>query len=183
MNPGLCAGWWNLLTCYVHILTWLIRFIEFFIDFTSSDINGVLILDRRLGLDKVLWLACSQRKVFLICTRCQIIWLRRVLATQHTNAHGCPSAATGILLHVNFISTKLNKSLIVTSTCTTTGRFVCFSLWKLVRSHILVQSLVTSWLDYCNSLLAGAPMFTNNPLQFIQKAAANLFFEIILNTE
>ncbi len=43
-------------------------------------------------------------------------------------------------------------------------------------TQLLVQALVLSRLDYCNALLAGLPASSIKPLQFIQNAAARLFF-------
>jgi len=42
----------------------------------------------------------------------------------------------------------------------------------------LVLAVVISRLDYCNSLLAGAPLATLGPLQRVQNAAARLIFEL-----
>lgn len=45
-------------------------------------------------------------------------------------------------------------------------------------TQLLVQALVISRLDYCNSLLAGLPACTFKPLQMIQNAAARLVFNL-----
>ena len=45
-------------------------------------------------------------------------------------------------------------------------------------TQLLVQAIVLSRLDYCNSLLAGLPASAIRPLQLIQNAAARLIFNI-----
>ncbi|KAF7704303.1 hypothetical protein HF521_021375 [Silurus meridionalis] len=47
---------------------------------------------------------------------------------------------------------------------------------SIQAAQLLVQSLVISRLDYCNSLLAGLPLNAIRPLQMIQNAAARLVF-------
>ena len=42
--------------------------------------------------------------------------------------------------------------------------------------QLLVQTLVSSRLDYCNALLTGLPACVVKPLQMIQNAAARLVF-------
>ena len=44
-------------------------------------------------------------------------------------------------------------------------------------AQVLIQALVISRLDYCNSLLAGAPASAIKPLELVQKAAARLVFK------
>ncbi|XP_064178626.1 uncharacterized protein LOC135248207 [Anguilla rostrata] len=45
-------------------------------------------------------------------------------------------------------------------------------------TQLLVQAMVLSRLDYCNSLLAGLPASAIRPLQLIQNAAARLVFNL-----
>ncbi|KAJ8353285.1 hypothetical protein SKAU_G00208520 [Synaphobranchus kaupii] len=45
-------------------------------------------------------------------------------------------------------------------------------------TQLLVQAMVLSCLDYCNSLLAGLPASAIRPLQLIQNAAARLVFNL-----
>src|SRR4029434_10988293 len=61
-------------------------------------------------------------------------------------------------------------------------RFLLYNILK-IRSYLtqyatqlLVQTLVSSRLDYCNALLTGLPACVVKPLQIIQNAAPRLVF-------
>ncbi len=61
-------------------------------------------------------------------------------------------------------------------------RFALYNIRKIRpflsehASHLLVQALVLSRLDYCNALLAGLSASSVKPLQLIQIAASRLIF-------
>ena len=63
--------------------------------------------------------------------------------------------------------------------------YCIFLLYNIRRIHpflndetaqVLINALVISRMDYCNSLLAGAPALAIRPLELVQKAAACLVF-------
>ena len=53
------------------------------------------------------------------------------------------------------------------------------SFLKIDTTQILIQALVISCLDYCNSLLAGLPDSVAEPLQCIQNTAVSLVLHLI----
>ena len=61
-------------------------------------------------------------------------------------------------------------------------RFALFNIRKIrpyltqYATQLLVQTLVSSRLDYCNALLTGLPACMVKPLQMIQNTAARLVF-------
>ncbi|XP_075304653.1 uncharacterized protein LOC142366593 [Odontesthes bonariensis] len=68
----------------------------------------------------------------------------------------------------------------VTRSC----RFLLYNIRRIrpfltdKAAQVLIQVLVISRLDYCNSLLAGAPSSAIRPLELVQKAAARLVFNL-----
>ncbi|KAK0146779.1 hypothetical protein N1851_013896 [Merluccius polli] len=94
---------------------------------------------------------------------------------------GCPSPTARNLGMV------LDNQLCCTANITAVARSCRFALYNISRiwpfltreaAQLLVQALLISYLDYCNSLLAGHPASAIKPLQRIQNAAARLVFNL-----
>ncbi|XP_058889553.1 cytochrome P450 20A1-like isoform X2 [Acipenser ruthenus] len=86
-----------------------------------------------------------------------------------------------------FIDTLLQGNLSEKQHISTLARTCRFFLSNIRRirpfltnyaTQLLVQALVLSRLDYCNSLLAGLPASATRPLQLIQNSAARLVFSL-----
>ncbi|KAK3574024.1 hypothetical protein QTP86_034797, partial [Hemibagrus guttatus] len=103
------------------------------------------------------------------------------LAISLSNSMISPSASArnlGVTMdnQLSFYSHVTN----VTRSC----RFLLYNIRRIrpflstQATQVLVQSLVISRLDYCNSLLAGLPLNAIHPLQMIQNAAARLVFNL-----
>ncbi|KAK3562041.1 hypothetical protein QTP86_025226, partial [Hemibagrus guttatus] len=85
------------------------------------------------------------------------------------------------------LGVTMDNQLSFSSHVTNVTRSCRFLLYNIRRirpflstqaTQVLVQSLVISRLDYCNSLLAGLPLNAILPLQMIQNAAAPLIFNL-----
>ncbi|KAK3554541.1 hypothetical protein QTP70_025392 [Hemibagrus guttatus] len=85
------------------------------------------------------------------------------------------------------LGVTMDNQLSFSSPVTNVTRSCRFLLYNIRRirpflstqaTQVLVQSLVISRLDYCNSLLAGLPLNAIRPLQKIQNAAAPLVFNL-----
>ncbi|KAK3547966.1 hypothetical protein QTP70_001632 [Hemibagrus guttatus] len=85
------------------------------------------------------------------------------------------------------LGVTMDNQLSFSSHVTNVTRSCWFLLYNIRRirpflstqaTQVLVQSLVISRLDYCNSLLAGLPLNAIHPLQMIQNAAARLVFNL-----
>ncbi|XP_068424135.1 uncharacterized protein, partial [Clinocottus analis] len=86
------------------------------------------------------------------------------------------------------LGVTLDSQLSLTANITATTRSCRFMLYNIRRirplltqkaAQVLVQAMIISRLDYCNSLLAGLPANVTQPLQLIQNAAARLIFNLL----
>ena len=85
------------------------------------------------------------------------------------------------------LGVTLDNNLSFTANIAATTRCCRFTLYNIRRirplltqkaTQLLVQALIISRLDCCNSLLAGLPACAIRPLQLIQNAAARLVFNL-----
>ncbi|KAK3541862.1 hypothetical protein QTP86_008193 [Hemibagrus guttatus] len=103
------------------------------------------------------------------------------LAISLNNSMISPSA-TARNLGVTMDNQLSFSSHVTNVTCSC--RFLLYNIRRIrpflstQATQVLVQSLVISRLDYCNSLLAGLPLNAICPLQMIQNAAARLVFNL-----
>src|SRR4029434_4694817 len=79
----------------------------------------------------------------------------------------------------------IDDQLTFTDHIASVSRSCCFALYNIRKirpyltqydTQLLVQTLVSSRLEYCNALLTGLPACVVKPLQMIQNAAARLVF-------
>ncbi|KAM4570246.1 uncharacterized protein PAE49_009455 [Odontesthes bonariensis] len=109
---------------------------------------------------------------------------------------GCPFRDPAITMDDSVVtSTRTARNLGVTlddelsfspniASVTRSCRFLLYNIRRIrpfltdKAAQVLIQALVISRLDYCNSLLAGAPASAIRPLELVQKAAARLVFNL-----
>ncbi|XP_075995206.1 uncharacterized protein LOC143009231 [Genypterus blacodes] len=109
---------------------------------------------------------------------------------------GCPHRDLAITIDDSVVtSTRTARNLGVTlddqlsfaaniASVTRSCRFLLYNIRRIrpfltdKAAQVLIQALVISRLDYCNSLLAGAPASAIRPLELVQKAAARLVFNL-----
>ena len=88
---------------------------------------------------------------------------------------------------VKNLGVTLDNSLLFSANSKAVTRSCRFMLYNIRRVHpyltqeaaqVLLQAIVISRLDYCNSLLAGLPACAIKPLQLTQNAAPRLLFNL-----
>ncbi|KAL7846620.1 hypothetical protein SRHO_G00216000, partial [Serrasalmus rhombeus] len=111
------------------------------------------------------WMAAHHLK--LNPSKTELIFIPATTGPHHVEARSLGVTLDGQLSFSTHIAN-------LTRSC----RFLLYNIRRIrpfltrEATQVLVQSLVISRLDYCNSLLADLPMQTIKPLQLIQKAAA-----------
>jgi hypothetical protein len=139
--------------------------------------------------DVALW--CASRRLKLNTEKTDFIWFGSRANLKKVNDRECsfqagsdtiqPSTVVrnlGVLFDAE-LSMKQHVAK-VASTC-----FYHLRRLRQIRRRVgaevttqLVLAFITSRLDYCNSILAGVPQTTLEPLQRVQNAAVRLIFEL-----
>lgn len=134
---------------------------------------------------------CASRRLQLNVDKTEAIWFgSRVNLNKLDTNHKTMTLGTE---HVEAVSVVRDLGVLLDSELSMKQHIaklssVCFMHLRRIRqlrrrvgcdiSTRLVLALVTSRLDYCNSILAGLPANTIRPLQRVQNAAVRLIFEL-----
>jgi len=140
----------------------------------------------------------GSRTVFLIyphgwrITTFSWIWLKQNWwSFQPNRSSTTTSSISKLTHHLLFLPKQQEISVIIDDQLTFTAhiasvsqscRFALYNIRKIRRylaqyaTQLLVQTLVSSRLDYCNALLTGLQACVVKPLKMIQNAAARLVF-------
>ena len=128
----------------------------------STDTTSLQARLSSCASDIELW--CTSRRLQLNASKTEAIWFGSKPNPSQTQQHWLlyPSRHLDVLLPPTLLvpDSRLHLEEVTTQ---------------------LVCALVISRLDYCNSLLAGLPVCTTEPLQRVQNAAARLIFELSLS--
>ena len=134
---------------------------------------------------------CASRRLQLNAEKTEAIWfgsranLRR-LRDQERNVHVGPASVSPVSI-VRNLGVLLDDELCLKQHVNRTAATCFLYLRRLrqIRRRIgqdltvrLILALITARLDYCNSVLAGLPRLTLEPLQRAQNAAARLVFKL-----
>src|SRR6218665_2981070 len=135
---------------------------------------------------------CASMRLKLNATKTELIWFdRRSRVVDNIRKHlnldpQCSIQPSDVVRDLGvLLDCKLNMTQHVSSTART-----CFFLLRRIRQvrrclnetcrRILVQALVISRLDYCNSVLSGLPSSTLQPLSSVLHTAARLIKDLSL---
>ena len=139
--------------------------------------------------DIELW--CRSRRLQLNASKTEAIWfgskpnLAKLSSTDRSIQVGTSTIQPSAI--VRDLGFHLDSELCMKQHVAKTAAACFYHLRRLrqIRRRVgeevttrLVIALVISRLDYCNSLLAGLPLCTIEPLQRVQNAAARLIFEL-----
>ena len=162
---------------------------QVYVSGTCSEANSMC---RKLAdcfSDAAAW--CASRRLQLNSDKSDVIWfasranLSRLVS--HELSVNCDSHTVQPSRSVRDLGVQLDDELSTVQHVSGITRTSFYHIRRLrqIRRYVgedaavqLVLALVTSRLDYCNSVLAGLPATTTAPLQRVQNAAARLVFNL-----
>lgn len=139
--------------------------------------------------DIAVW--CASRRLQLNTSKTEVIWFGSRASLAKINSRDCtvqvgsesikPSTVVRDLgVHLDAELTMKRHVAAVAAAC-----FYHLRRLRQIRRRVgtevtiqLVLAFITSRLDYCNSVLAGLPQVTLEPLQRVQNAAVRLIFQL-----
>ena len=154
-----------------------------------DNVGGVMSLLSTCAADTAQW--CASRRLQMNSDKTDLI-----LSGSHVNlarlaTHDCSLQIGSDTIVpetvVRVLGVQLDAELSMKAYITKTTASCLYHLRRLrqIRRRAgedvtarLVQAFITSRLDYCNSLLAGLPRSSLDPLQRVQNAAARLIFQL-----
>ena len=130
---------------------------------------------------------CASMHLRLNPTKTELIWFHRNNHTAHPINNQClqldPNCMITPVNTVRDLGVLLDSSLNMKAHITSVTRSCFFHLRRIRQVkkclnerclRVLVQALVISRIDYCNSILAGLPAVTIHPLTTVLHAAARI---------
>ncbi|KAK3513671.1 hypothetical protein QTP70_028792, partial [Hemibagrus guttatus] len=175
---GICGTAWNWFASYLDGRSYQLYPQSYIFSFPPSDATSSARISACLA-DISSWMTAHQLKPNP--SKTELLIIPGDLAISLSNSMISPSATARNL------GVTMDNQLSFSSHVTNVTRSCQFLLYNIRRirpflstqaTQVLVQSLVISRLDYCNSLLAGLPLNAIRPLQMIQNAAARLVFNL-----
>ena len=160
--------------------------------FASAKIHRIADLRRQLGdcvVDVRKW--CASRRLQLNADKTEAIWfgsrasISKLSSQDRTLAIGETTINTTDV--VRNLGVHLDSELSMKQHVAKVASVCFYHIRRLrqIRRRVgqevttrLVLAMITSRLDYCNSLLAGLPQSTLEPLQRVQNSAARLIFNL-----
>jgi hypothetical protein len=154
-----------------------------------DNVGGVMSLLSTCASDIAQW--CASRRLQMKSDKTDLILFGSHVNLARLATHDCSlqigSDTTVPATVVRVLGVQLDAELSMKAYITKTTASCLYHLRRLrqIRRRAgedvtarLVQAFITSRLDYCNSLLAGLPRSSLDPLQRVQNAAAGLIFQL-----
>ena len=162
---------------------------QLYIHLATSDIHQAK--DKLVSCIREIQNWCASMRLRLNPTKTELIWFHRNKHPAHALNNQClqldPNCIITPVNTVRDLGVLLDSSLNLKAHITSVTRSCFFHLRRIRQVkkclnerclRVLVQALVISRIDYCNSILTGLPAVTIHPLTTVLHAAARIIKDI-----